>query len=357
MPKSIAASDLALFQCYLIGEWTNAGVPDHQGKPLSYNVMPLPQLTGHPPNRADFAGYILKNFAFTETIKFHGSINTNDPPQHQEPGAIATTASAPNRGGSYSQIAQAVFYDQQVQFAEGPQGPKHGASVGDVVHVENGAWLYLKSVQQAKGAYDTAGNGPYVPGDVYPQPPYINIAKQIAVPHGNSVLALGSFDVFGTDSHGEPNPIFPGAPAIPDAFPPYPEPPEISIDPYKTHLASGEASYENPNPEWTWNPNRPLQIAVDEIAPRHFIHWRVTTQPLLGGKGEVTNIPFEQRKSNVDAYWADYWLLSTDGVGENFDYLAYSQTILMKMEVSQDEGQTFRKLVFPHVTTNTVKRV
>ena len=40
-----------------------------------------------------------------------------------------------------------------------------------------------------------------------------------------------------------------------------------------------------------------------------------------------------------------------------FDYLAYSQTILMEMDISLDGGKTFKRYVFPHVTTNTVKKV
>lgn len=351
MPKAIKASDLALFQCYLIGTWSNKGVPKAPGgKPLSFNVMPLPQEKAHPPTRPHFEGYILKNFTFTEKIKFHGSVDPHDPPQHQELGAIATTASAPNRGGDYSQIVQAVFYDQQVRFAEGPKGVKNS-----VVHVENGAWLYLKTVRQQKGPY----SGPPVsPKKPPPQPPYITIAKQIAVPHGNSVLALGNFDITGTTGKGkakQPNPVLVGPPVIADAFPPYPEPPSLSAYPYQKTLVGGPGRYENPNPAWTWNSNQPLQIAVKKLKPTHHMHWRVTTSPLAGEHGEVTNIPFEQRRANVTAYWADYWMLSTNNY-KSFDYLAYTQTILMEMLISLDKGKTVTPYVFPHVTSNTVKR-
>ena len=113
--------------------------------------------------------------------------------------------------------------------------------------------------------------------------------------------------------------------------------------------------FENPKPAWALNPNYPLQLAVQKIAPARHIHWRVTTRPLLGGDGSVTNVPFEDRKSKVTEYWADYWLMAKEG--EEFNYLAYTQTILMEMDISLDEGNSFRRYIFPHVTTNVVKKV
>jgi hypothetical protein len=377
MPKAVPATDLALFQCLLIGTWTNVEeLTDPVRKlPLSFNVMPLPQVQHQPhrPGGGNYGGFILKNFSFTETIRFNGSAKPDDPPEHRDPAALAVVASAPNRGGSYTQSSHAIFYDQQVQFAEGPQGPTPPKKkIGDIVHVENGAWLHFDSVRQILGPYDPNNNGPYVKGTPLPQPPYITVAKQISVPHGNSVLALGSVDIYGHDKKGHPLTILPGRPVIADAFIPYPEPADITVnpqfDPYKTVLNTPN-DYENPSVEWTWNANKPLQEALDIIKPKCFLHWSVTTRPLFGGSGIVTNIPFEQRKSNVIAYWADYWLLSQDSFDNEvkaFDYLAYSQTILMEMEIFFGDNNkpnevadpsNYRRYVFPHVTTNTVKRI
>jgi hypothetical protein len=390
MPNAVFAAELAEFQCLLIGTWTNEDdkeLIDPKTKlPLSFNVMPLPQIELQkrvnpqpppPPNTA-YGGFILKNFAFTETIRFNGSAkNKDEPKQHQDPAALAVIAGAPNRGGSYTQFSHAVFYDQQVKFAEGPAAHM-------IVHVENGAWLHLDSIRQVLGPYElnppppNGPGGPFVNGDdgqVLPQPPYITIAKQISVPHGNSVLALGSVDIRGTkkkDGKEVLQTILPGRPVIADAFIPYPQPADIAVapsfDPYKT-LLKDNADYENPNPPWTWNANKPLQEAIEIIKPQSFLHWSVTTNPMFGGKGHVTNIPFEERKSNVIAYWADYWMLSCDPIDKKdavFDYLAYSQTILMEMDIffgdykiakEVADPANYRRYIFPHVTTNTVKKV
>jgi hypothetical protein len=401
MPYAAKPSELAEFQCLLIGSWSNdpdkvkdEKLFDQNGGPLSFNIMPLPQIPEQDTRPADqqrlefpelppdparnpiidpgYGGFILKNFTFTETIRFNGA-NLTDNPMHRDPAALAIIAGAPNRGGGYTQFSHAVFYDQQVRFAEGPEGPtgalvnpaNKSKGLGNVVHVENGAWLHLESQHQHLGPYLlNQQNGPWVYRTKLPQPPYITIAKQIAVPHGNSVLALGNFDVNGMDKYGKPIVHFPGAPDIPDAFVPYPAPADIiagkQTNPYDRNISQPD-DYENSNPKWTWNANEPLQIAVKRIKPTSYIHWRVTTLPLPGGKGTVTNIPFEDRKAKVTEYWADYWLLDVDKKG-TYDYLVYNQVILMEMDIYQGKGsiadpKSFRRYVFPHVTSNTVKRI
>jgi len=362
MPYPATSEDLAEFQQRLIGTWRNDEQLLEEGKPLSYNVMPLPQVDPQPGRPAgEYGGFILKNFSFTETIRFNGTSAKGDPVDQQDPQALAVAAAAPNRGGTYTQEARAIFYEQQVRFAEGPQA-------GKIVHIENGAWLHLGSVEQTLGPY----NPPAIPApntQVLKQPPNMTIAKQIAVPHGNSVLALGNVDLndldkFDSSDEGlAANTIFSGAPVIPDAFVPYPEPANIStapqFDPY-SNVLTGPEGFENPNVPRTLNPNYPLQVAVGLIKPAVHMHWRVTTEPLFGGAGVVTNIPFEQRKSRVTEYWADYWLLSTDPNAKEsgqFEYLLYTQTILMRMDISTDGGKTYQTYVFPHITSNTVKKV
>ena len=128
--------------------------------------MPLPQIERSPAARtwgaAEYGGFILKNFAFTERIRFNGTAGKDDPPEQQDPEAIAVVAGAPNRGGTYTQFAHAVFYEQQVHFAEGPDK-------GKLVHIENGAWLHLGSTHQNVGPYNPPAQP--IEGRVLRQPP------------------------------------------------------------------------------------------------------------------------------------------------------------------------------------------
>lgn len=377
--KAINPTDLALFQSLLIGTWkndTNLMYEDQSIKrkvPLSYNVMPLPQVVPPASRPAPrYGGFILKNFTFWETIRFNGVVKAKlaaDYPNYIDQDALAVVAEAPNRGGTYTQLSRALFYAQQIRYAEGPDGPRPASPDGDIVHVENGAWLHLGTQPQIASPYPPAAD---VPGPVLSQPAYATIAKQMSVPHGNSVLALGTVDLydknqFSMDPAGTvANTIISGTPSIPDAVVPYPTPLDVVVapylDPYAKKLISPLPDYENPDRAWTLNPNYPLQLAISRLHVNAYIHWRVTTQPLFSAppafleSGSVTNIPFESRKARVTDYWADYWLLSEDG-GEIFEYLAYTQTMLMELRISLDGGNTFKPYIFPHVTSNTVKRV
>jgi len=104
------------------------------------------------------------------------------------------------------------------------------------------------------------------------------------------------------------------------------------------------SDFQNPHPELTRFPNRPLQEAVAIINPDHYIHWYVTTDQLPNGRGHVINIPFEQRASDVIGFSAAYWLLFK---GKK-KYLAYTQTIPMVLTIKDT------KYMFPHITCNTV---
>lgn len=349
-------SILAEFQDELVGVWVNQNFPgsDKGGSkhPLSYNIMPLPETSPAAPN-----GYILKNFRYTEKIRFNDC---------KDKTTIAVGAGAPNRGGLISQDVMALFYEQQVKFAEGPLGPKyqHGPQV---VHVENGTWLSLPIYVQQAGPFPPSMPPPHSVDEALQQPSDITIAKQINVPHGNSVLALGRYDTLAErDGEGKCHmrSKIPGSPVIPDADSPYPRPANPVKPPanlktdlnayeiYKTQKIS-MADYQNPDPHLTMCPNAPLQEAVAIIKPDHYIHWRVTTLPLPSGCGHVTNIPFERRRAKVTAYYADYWMLFKGRGKEEKKYLAYTQTMLMDMVV-EGKGKKEETYSFPHITCNTL---
>lgn len=356
MPYAAKVAILAEFQQQLVGEWENRDFgTDGHGQPvgglknpLSYNVMPLPQAS-------DPDGYILKNFKYYERLKFNNDDDKN---------TLAIAAEAPNRSGLVTQNVRALFYEQQVKFAEGP-------AHDNVVHVENGAWLWLPRFVQQPGPYPANIDAEKVT-DGLQQPSEIAIAKQIAVPHGNSILALGSFDTISTAQDkaaiGKTS-VIPGRPVIPDAPFPYPipivavenpaSPPtlksNLNVDArYTTQLAT-TANFQNPHPDLTQNPNIPLQQAVEIIDPDSYMHWHVTTLESQHGKGQVIDVPFEEKVSDVTEYFADYWLLFKQHRRQTRRYLAYTQTILMKMLIEQNGERN--AYIFPHVTTNTVTYV
>ena len=289
---------------HLIGTWTNQplgssgkGGPDN---PFSYNVMPLPQV-----DPSWLPGYFLKNFSYYEELTFtaiHGPVL--------------------NRNGIGAQVAHTLFYEQRVYFAE-------GQNKDALVHAENGSLLLLAGKKQPLGPY---GNG-FRPGlgnqtvtNSVPPTQAFNLAKQVAVPHGNSILALGSYTV------GNNGPVIPPATVLPSG----------AVDPALYSLKDAVA---NPQPSYTLNPNQALIDALSIQAPSNYIALTVSS---ANGNGVVSNIRFEQQYSNVTRYDFTCWLESFDG-GTSFPQLQYSQTITL---LPVRGGL----VSFPHVTANTLTK-
>jgi hypothetical protein len=296
----------------LTGTWTNQPLTNGLGgpdKPYSYNLMVLPQQDPSSPE-----GYILKNMRYFEEITFS--------PIH---------GNAANRGGTGVQVGNPLFYEQRIYIS-----PSSGTPVSNsLVHAENGAWLILSSMDQFPGPYPDP-NGPTVPNSTPPSG-YPTLVKQIAVPHGNCVLAVGNAPPL--DSNGAP--VFQtGSPTIPT--PPFVIPQGIGAAPYTTK------SVGNPNLKYTQNPNLPLveALAIDPVG--QYIMFQVSS---TGDSGQVTNIGFEQQHADVVQYSATYWLESLVGQPGVFNQLQYTQTIMLRIPLGNQD------VIFPHITTNTLRRV
>lgn len=284
---------------YFIGTWTNK-LTDTDGLPYSYNVMPLPQVDPSSPT-----GYILKNFAYYEELTFS-----------------AIHGGAPNRGGLGTQNCNVLFYEQRVYFAEGP-------NKNALVHAENGSLLFINDQLQILGPYgngDQAGIGNRTISNSVPPTQQFNIIKQVSVPHGNSILAAGTYQ----KQAGAP--IIPALSTLPEGV--------------VTTQYSQMDPVANPNPSYTLNPNQALADALLTAPVTAFFTLQVSSK---NGGGAVTNIGFEQQHANVEMYSCTYWLEALNNAAE-FTQLQYSQTILMRLPI----GDGF--VDFPHVTSNTLTK-
>lgn len=294
---------------YLLGTWTNKNLPGtEQGgpdSPYAYNVMPLPQVDPSTPS-----GYILKNSTYYEELTF-----------------TAIHGNAPNRGGTGQQVAYTLFYEQRVYFAEGPNKDA-------LVHAENGSLLYIHDTKQPLGPYgngDAPGLGMQTVQDSQPPSQAFNLVKQVAVPHGNSILALGNY----ADSTHQSS----GVPAIP-AQSPLPD----GVD---TTQYTELDTVSNPHPELTANPNQVLVNALEARPCTNYLHLSMST---ANGKGAVTNIGFEQQHANVSQYVFNYWLEAFDN-SNNYTQLQYTQMITLLIPINGDV------VSFPHITANTLTKV
>lgn len=276
----------------LIGTWVSS-------KTNGYNVMPIPQATG--PN-----GFILKNFPYYEVTTFS-----------------AIQGKVANRGGSDEQDCYTLFYEQRVFFSEGPQA-------NQLVHAENGAWLNLITGPQGQGPLNAPPNipSPPAPNPIPPQDPARQIVKQVSVPHGNSILAMGDMAVYN------------GAPNIPDVSTlPIGAPPGYDA-PYGTNIPS------NPNV----NPNIVLKGALAALANTG-IHVLRTHQVNVDSDnhGGVANIPYIKQHTDVTRFTNSMWL---EELSNGQLLLQYSQTI--DLQFATANGKPY---VFPHIVANTLAKV
>lgn len=269
----------------LVGTWNSP-----TANPKGYNVMPLPQ-------EESLNSFILKDFPYYEEMSF-----------------AAIDGNAPNRGGLIQQNCFVLFYEQRVFFADGNAQNK-------LVHAENGDWLHLKNISQQPVPYGSNSHIPIPPQAPPPQPTY-PIVKQVSVPHGNSILAVGNYQ------EGV-NPSIPNVNTLPTG-----DVNETYFFPYGQNIPSNLMI----------NPNYALQQAIEGQRFKKTIEFTVSS---TNEGGAVTNINFEHRKANVTAFHTTFWLETLE---DDSMQLQYSQT--MEMTFERNPG-----VIFYHIDANTLTKV
>lgn len=293
---------------HLVGNWTS--IPEGT---YAYNVMPLPE-----DSHEDL--FILKNFAYSEEMTF-----------------AKIPGTAPNRGGGFTQVANTLFYEQRVYFSPGGIVPANAEHT--LVHAENGSWLYLNITNQQEGAFPDK-DSPNVPlPDGVPalpvQPAQKEICKQMSVPHGNSILAVGSVET----GKGKPTikqvntiPMYNGAP--------------YGVSQYgASKIVDGVET--NPN----INPNIKLVDYLNSagVTVTDYIHYHVNAP-----ESEITNISFETKHAKVSAYDQDIWILNPSSAQP---IMMYSQNITLDLDLVSSASTESIVVRFPHITCNVLTSV
>ena len=270
---------------WFVGTWNSPKGADATG----YNVMPLPQ-------KGAKNGYILKNMPYYEEITF-----------------APIAGGAPNRGGTFTQSNNVLFYEQRVYIANNP-APSPAPSVQDtLVHAENGSWLYRTFGPQLDGAY-----GPDklpLPSPPPVEPVSQQYVKQVSVPHGNSLLLVGG----AIEMEGAPN-----IPPTPNGVLPFSDNKEI-VDPndkLKEQLMS---------------------LHEKDITVTKHIEIKVNNNTEAGGG--ISNVLFEQKHADVDCFDTTWYI---EFLSNGTVQLQYFQFIWMKLLIN---GQWEK---FLHCDANTL---
>lgn len=263
----------------LFGTWTSPRGANCQG----YNVMPLPQ-------RGEI---ITKNFLYYEELTF------------TSPGI------APNRGGAIQQDCAALTYEQRVYFGEGP-------TANGLVHFENGLLINTTFAKQGTGAYGPAGTPGSAPAPADYRYP---IVKQVSVPHGNSIVAVGTVETFS----GAPTITAPKLTTPPFDQPGIPNPNQALID-RNANLTQEGATFGDDG-------------IVLQVSTRN------------GPGAGVKNIAFEQGHASVTGYEMTLWLVSVTKGQQTMPQLQYTQTIYMDLFLQGPSGPATSTL---HIDANSL---
>jgi hypothetical protein len=226
-------------------------------------------------------------------------------------------APVPDRGGPAGEmLISGLMYEMRIA----------DLVSNEPLHLETGMWLYLADVQGG-------------------QPPDQPIVRSASIPHGDSLLALG------TSSEFAGPPVIPMPSAVPDPGP----------TPLAGYLDDWQDEVPSPcDPAVKFNPATPNQVLNDALAGLDVV--RTTTLSVsTDGGGGILNIPFVDANANATRFACDYWIETiedTPGGGQGspqlVQQLQYSQQT--NIEFLPQFGNPDELIMWPHVNVNTLRK-
>lgn len=225
-------------------------------------------------------------------------------------------APVPNRGGPAGEMfITGLMYDMRIT----------DLVTNEPLHLETGMWLNLADVQ----------------GGTAPDNP---IVRSASIPHGDSVLALG------TSSEAAGPPAIPLPSAVPD---PGPNPEFGYTDAWQVEIPSPC------NPAVKFNPASPNQVLQDALSGLDVVKTRTLSVSTANGGG-ILNIPFVDANAAATLFTCDYWIETIEGTPAGggspqlVQQLQYSQQT--NIEFLPQFGNPDELIMWPHVNVNTLRK-
>jgi len=336
---------------------TNRGVPtpDDLG-PLSqllgvwiadgtgWNMIALP-FQNAPPAPAGFKFRVLMN-QYNEELRF--DFVDDDVPNR---GLSRIDAPDPD------QFVVTLDYQQKIAQVAAEDRPDSGGLAGLPglpIHHEPGLWLYEKNRRSMDDQ---------IQGDQVSQVE-LKVARLASIPHGNSVLALGTAEYF----EGMPKiPPISGFPAgrFEDVFSPeYDFKEDPYLEPYKHYFENpfmgnviGVPGFPGFNPA---DMNQILRFANDALESQgvKILRTTVLTVDSTRKNAGIRNVPFSVREAEPVSMKSTFWiqeLSELDEFGNPKLRLQYSQVVMLDFfRPRQDEFPG--RAVWPHISIATLEK-
>jgi hypothetical protein len=315
----------------LLGVWIGRGT--------GWNMIALPfQSAPAPP--AGFKFRVLMN-QYNEELRF--TFVDDDVPNR---GLIRTGFPNPD------QFVVTVDYQQKIAQVVAEDRPNSGGLAGAAglpIHHEPGLWLYEKNRRSKQDQ---------IKGDTVTEV-QLDVARLASIPHGNSVLALGSSAV-----HNGMPPIPPvsglpagrfedvGTPAYDFKSDPY-------LEPYRHYIASpfmGNVTVPGFPGFSPADMNAILRFANQGVNIVRTTTLTVDTNRKSGG---ITNVPFSVREAEPVTMKSTFWiqeLAEKDETGRPRLRLQYSQVVMLHF-FQPREDEFPGRAVWPHVSIATLEKM
>ena len=237
----------------------------------------------------------------------------------------AVDAPVENEGGGDKQFVGAIEYEQVI----------HDFDTKELIHVENGMFMYLDEIVTESGESKDA--------------PY-SIARNGTIPHGNSILVLGLIDKkegapsikeissmpSEVDQNGAPLGFFDQFQSEQDRL----TVPDIVIN--------EESKIFN-----VFDPNDNLIRDNKGLEFMDTVHIALDSE----NEGTVGNIPFLQKHAKATNVYSDFWLstVKLPMSDETYQQLQYSQKVGISFHQKFNGKQGL--ISWPHVTINTLTKI
>jgi hypothetical protein len=216
----------------------------------------------------------------------------------------ALGAPVPDRGGPVPDLCiTGLMYSTRITDAE----------TNEPLHLETGMWFYL--------------------GETQPQP----VARSASIPHGDSLLALGTHETI-----AGPPPITSHT-AVPNAGPA--TPPGYN-DPELIPVSFGGVEFSAADPQ---------KVLTDVLSTQDVVE-TITLSLSTTDTGGILNIPFVDKNANASAFDCVFWIetIKDPKTGDETMQLQYSQ--ITSIEFLPQFGNPSELITWPHVNVATLQK-
>ncbi len=320
----------------LVGVWIGRGT--------GWNMIALP-FQGAPPPPAGFKFRVLMN-QYDEELRF--TFVDDDVPNR---GLIRPGTSDPD------QFVVTLDYQQkiaQVVAEDRPASNGLAGAAGLPIHHEPGLWLYEKN---RRSKDDQIKDDKVTEVE-------LDVARLASIPHGNSVLALGTSAVH---KGMPPIPPISGLPSgrFEDVLTPDYDfrdaaNPDPYLEPYRHYIKNpfmgnvvGVPGFPGFSPA---DMNQILRFANQDVKIHRTTTLTVDTDRKSGG---ITNVPFSVREAEPVSMKSTFWiqeLKEKDETGKRKLRLQYSQVVMLHF-FSPREDEFPGRAVWPHISIATLEKM